>query len=360
MSLEKIRIGFIGLNPDSHWAATAHLPALNTLANDFEIVGVANSTPESAQKTAEALQLKYAFNNYQELVASPEIDLVVVTVKVPHHFEMVSAAIEAGKHIYCEWPLGNGLEEATKLEALAKEKDIVAAVGTQMRFAPEVTFLKQLVQDGYVGEVLSTTLVGTGGNWGNVTPAEYYYLFDKANGADMLSIPLAHTLVGLTETLGAVKTLKASQFSNFTEVTLTDTNEVKPKTAADQILIQGQLESGAALSVHYRGGVCKGTNLLWEINGTKGDLQITADSGHGQMGQLTIKGAQQTDESLQTLTVPATALEGWPTFPGARNVGHIYQRIAQDIRTGSQTAPSFTDGLHVHQLLETIEKSSQE
>ena len=97
-----IRIGFIGLNPDSHWAAMAHLPALQSLGNTFEIVGVANSTPESAQRTAEALGLKHAFTSPAEFAASPYVDLVVVTVKVPYHFELVSAALNAGKHVYCE------------------------------------------------------------------------------------------------------------------------------------------------------------------------------------------------------------------------------------------------------------------
>ncbi|UZR96817.1 Gfo/Idh/MocA family protein [Chondrinema litorale] len=358
--MSKIRIGFIGLNPDSHWAATAHLPALQTLSDDFEIIGVANSSLESAEKTAKALNLKHAFKDYKELVQSPDVDLVTVTVKVPYHYELVKAALEAGKHIYCEWPLGTGLKEAEELEALAKEKGVVAAIGTQMRFAPEVTYLKKLIEEGYVGKVLSTTLIGTGGNWSSETISEYYYLFDKKNGAAMLEIPLAHTLVGLAEVLGDIDSVSANMFSNFDEVKITDTNEVKPKTAEDQIMLQGRLKSGAALSVHYRGGVSKGTNLLWEINGTEGDIQITAGSGHGQMAALSIAGAKTTDEEgLKPLTPPAEALEGWPEFPGARNVGHIYQRIAEDIKTGSHKAPSFTDGLKWHKLIESIKNSAK-
>lgn len=360
MNRKCIRIGFIGLNPNSHWAATAHIPALHALADDFEIVAVANSNLVSSQKTAKAFNLPYAFSNYQELVNCNEVDLVVVTVKVPYHYEIVKASLEAGKHVYCEWPLGNGLKETEELEALAKEKGVVAAIGTQMRFAPEVTYLKQLIQEGYVGKVLSTTLIGSGGNWGDSTIAEYYYLFDKTNGADMLTIPLAHTLAGLIETLGAIKTIKATQLSNFTNVKITDKEEVRPKTTADQILVQGQLADGAALSIHYRGGSSKGTNLLWEINGTEGDIQVIADSGHGQMAQLIIKGAKQSDKNLQTLTPPAETLKGWPIFPGARNIAQIYQRIAQDIRTGSKTAPNFTDGLELYRLLDTIEEASQQ
>jgi predicted dehydrogenase len=80
--MSKIKVGFIGLNPDSHWASTAHIPALESLSDDFEVTGVANSTFESAQRTAKALHLKHAFATPQELVSSDEIDLVVVTVKV--------------------------------------------------------------------------------------------------------------------------------------------------------------------------------------------------------------------------------------------------------------------------------------
>lgn len=356
----KIRVGFIGLNPGSHWAATAHLPALKSLSAAYEIVGVANSTPESAERTAKALGLPYAFKSYKELVASDKVDLVVVTVKVPHHFELVSAALNAGKHVYCEWPLGNGLNEAKKLATLAEEKGVVAVVGTQMKYAPEISFLKQLIADGYVGQVLSTTLVGTGGNWGNTTIEEYYYLFDKANGATMLEIPFMHTIAGLTEVLGNIKSSSTTLFSNFQEVAITETNEIKPKTAADQIMLHGRLESGAAIVAHYRGGVNKATNLLWEINGTEGDLQITADSGHGQMAALTIKGAKSNEDGkLEVIEIPSDRLKDWPKFPGARNVGHIYKLLAEDIRIGSKKAPSFKYGVELHELINTIQNSEK-
>jgi len=97
-----LRVGFIGLNPDSHWAATAHVPGLQAQPEKFAIMGVANSTPESGQRTAKALNIPFAFAHADQLVQSPEIDLVVVTVKVPHHLELVTKALEAGKHVYCE------------------------------------------------------------------------------------------------------------------------------------------------------------------------------------------------------------------------------------------------------------------
>lgn len=354
-----IRIGFIGLNPDSHWAATAHVPAIKSLGDKYTIVGVANSTPESARRTAEALKLPYAFKNADELVLSPDVDLVTVTVKVPYHLELVTAALEAGKHVYCEWPLGNGLAEARTLAKLAEEKGVVAVAGTQARAALEIEHLRQLIADGFVGKVLSTTLVGSGGNWADETTDDLSYLFDEKNGASMQAIPLAHTLAAMRDVLGDFGPLFSRFVSHYNTVKITDTGETREKTVPDQIMVHGTLASGAAVSIHYRGGVCRGTNLLWAINGTEGDIQVTGELGHAQMIQLTMRGARGAETEMVPLMPEASAYEGWPKFAGARNVARVYERLFNDITNGTQTAPTFKDAVALHELLDAIEKSAQ-
>lgn len=355
-----IKIGFIGLNPDSHWASMAHIPALESLSSKFEVVGVANSTYESAKKTAKALDLPFAFETPQDLVESKEIDLVVVTVKVPYHFELVSAAINAGKNVHCEWPLGNGLQEAQKLAALAKEKRVVATVGNQMRTSVEVNFIKKLIEDGYVGEVLSTTLVGDGGNWGNETIADLAYLSDKSKGATMLTIPFGHTLAGIQEVLGDIIDISGRLVTRREKVLVTDTNEIVTQTAADQIMANGIFENGAAFSAHYRGGLSKGTNFLWEINGTKGDIQVRGNIGHGQFAELSIYAAKSEESELKLIEVPKELYEEKPKSVISRNVAGVYALIADDINNGTQTAPSFEDAVKLHKLLDMIEKTSKD
>ena len=354
MSNQPIRVGFIGLNPDSHWAATAHLPALASMPEEYKIVGVANSSPESSKATAEALQLEHAFASPQELVTSEVIDLVVVTVKVPYHFELIKAALEAGKNVHSEWPLANGLGEVQELCELAEAKGVVATVGTQMRVAPEIIYLRRLIADGYVGEVLSTSLIGSGGNWGPEAIAEHAYLYDKNTGATMLTIPFGHTLAGLQEVLGPINAVNGRLLQRRKSVKISETGEKVASTAADQIMVHGQLESGAAFSAHYRGGMCRGTNLLWEINGTEGDIQVTGNIGHGQFAEMTIRGANGEASELQPLELPAELFAGLPSEVVPRNVAGIYRRIAKDIRTGSREAPSFNDAFKLHQLLAAI------
>lgn len=64
---------------------------------------------------ASSLVLTLAFDNHQDLVNSADVDVVAVTVTVPHHLELATAALDAGKAVCCEWPLGNGLDEARRL-----------------------------------------------------------------------------------------------------------------------------------------------------------------------------------------------------------------------------------------------------
>jgi predicted dehydrogenase len=358
MTDKPIRVGFIGLNPGIHWAATAHIPALKALPDDYEVVGVANTSLASAKRAADAFGLPHAFENAQALVDSPEIDLVVVTVKVPHHRELVTAALNAGKHVYCEWPLGNGLAEARELAALAEAKGRVAAIGTQMRVAPEVEYLRQLIADGYVGEVLSTTLVGSGGRWGGETDAAHAYLEDKSNGGTLLSIPVGHMLAGVHEVLGGFGDMSARMINRRDTVHVADTGETIPKTSHDQVLVHGALESGAAFSIHYRGGMSRGTNFLWEINGTEGDIQVTGATGHAQIVQLSIRGANGDTSELAPLTPPAAAYDGWPDNSVARNVARLYAQVAQDIRSGTRAAPSFRDAVALHETIDAIERSA--
>ncbi len=356
---KQIKVGFIGLNADSHWASLAHIPALKSLSSQFEVVGVANSTYESAKKTAKALNLKYAFETPQDLVSSDEIDLVVVTVKVPYHFELVSAALNAGKNVHCEWPLGNGLDEAKKLAKLAKEKGVTATVGNQMRTSVEVNYIKKMIDEGFVGEILSTTLVGDGGQWGYETIADLEYLSDKTKGATMLTIPFGHTLAGIQDVLGKISDISGRLITRRDEVLVTDTNKTITQTAADQIMANGVFENGAAFSAHYRGGLSKGTNFLWEINGTKGDIQVRGDIGHGQFANFEIYGANEKDEKLKSIELPKELYDGKPEHVIPRNVAGVYAKIADDINKGSKTAPSFEDAVQVHQLIDSIIKTSK-
>src|SRR5438105_12832855 len=115
---------------------------------------------ESARAAGEAFGVSAVFTDHEQLVTQADVYVVAVTVKVPHHRELVSAALAAGKAVYCEWPLGRDLDEARAMAALASERGVRTAVGLQARQSPAIEFVQELLSDGYVGEILSTTVIG--------------------------------------------------------------------------------------------------------------------------------------------------------------------------------------------------------
>src|SRR5436853_4739881 len=356
---KRIRVGIIGANPDRGWAAQAHIPALRSLPDDFEITALSTSRRESADAARRRFGVPLAFDNTQDLVNSADVDVVAITVKVPHHFELATAALAAGKAVYCEWPLGNGLQEAETLAALAKQQGVLAVAGLQARAAPSVLYLRDLVRQGYVGEVLSTTLIGSGMGWGPTVEPYNAYLNEKKNGATMLSIALGHAADALCHCLGEVRELSATMTVRRKSFTIAGTGESKPMNVEDQVCVTGLLEGGAALSIHYRGGVSRGTNMLWEINGTEGDLQLTAAGGQAQIFEMTVRGGRGVQSSLEVLPVPEQYRWSPPHGRGpSTNVAEAYARFARDYREGTRFCPTFDDAVTRHRMLDAIETAA--
>jgi predicted dehydrogenase len=354
---KRIRVGIIGANPDRGWAAQAHIPALQSLPEDFEITALSTSRRASADAASKRFGVPHAFDNHASLVNSPDVDVVAITVKVPHHFELATAALTAGKAVYCEWPLGNGLREAEKLAALAEQHGVLAVAGLQARAAPPVLYVRDLIRQGYVGEVLSTTLIGSGMGWGRAMEPYNVYMNDRKNGATLLSIALGHAADALCYCLGEVRELSATMTMRRKSFTIAGTDESRPMNADDQVCVAGLLEGGAALSIHYRGGRSRGTNLLWEINGTEGDLQVTADGGQAQIFDLTIRGGNGAQSALEVLPVPPQYRLS-PLQGPATNVAQAYARFARDYREGTHLCPTFDDAVTRHRMLDAIETAA--
>src|SRR5947208_1122460 len=227
-----IGVGIIGVSTVRGWAATAHIPALRALPN-YEIRALSASTARSAQAAGEAFGVNAVFSDHEQLVTQSDIDLVAVTVKVPHHRELVSAALAAVNAVYCEWPLGRDLADARAMTALAAEQGVRTSVGLQARQAPAITFVQELLGDGYVGEVLSTTVVGLSVP-GDVVGQPNAYMLDKTNGANVLTIAVGHSLDILNHVLGEFADLSAVSDLRRPLITIEETGEQIVKTAADQ------------------------------------------------------------------------------------------------------------------------------
>jgi predicted dehydrogenase len=364
---QPVRVGIIGLGArEDLWACLAHLPALRAVPG-YEVTALSTSSPESAARAGEIHEVARTFGNATDLAACDEVDLVVVSVKVPTHRELVTTALKAEKAVLCEWPLGNGLAEAEELALLADEHDVPAIVCLQIRANPVMNYLRDLVADGYVGEVLSTTVIGSaGGVWGPYCDTNSRYLLDITNGATLLTVPFSHAMEGLASVLGEPQRLHIEYAVRRHQVTEIETGQPLAMTSPDQVVASGRLPNGAVASVHFRGGHFPGTNFHWEINGTDGDIIVTAPIGHIQLAPLTLLGAQG-DAQLAELPVPESyrkvASLDWPANDGGFGVAHfyrqglfgvahLYQQFLEDLREGRNSVPDFSDAVVRHRSID--------
>lgn len=358
MAGKRFKVGIVGLQPGRSWAARAHIPALRALPDDFEIAGVANTSRASAAAAAKACDLPRAYDDVAALVADPAIDVVAVTVKVPHHRAIVMAALDAGKQVYCEWPLARTLAEAEELAARARQAGALAVCGTQGCVAPEILRLRRLIADGAIGTILSSTMIGTSPGWAGTIPQQNTsaYLLDRSTGATMLTIPFGHMLAALRDVLGDIAPRHALLATVRPTAQVLDTGATLPVTAPDQVLVNATLPSGAPLSIHYRGGLPReGSGFLWEIHGSKADLRLTAATGHIQTLPLSLQIASGTARDWQPVTLPAEPGGPWPSDPVPGNVARMYARMAADLRDGTHTAPGFDEAVAVHRIIAGIE-----
>jgi len=357
--MKKIGVGLIGASPlHPGWATATHLPAIQSLP-DFELRAVGTSRRNSAIAATNAFGVP-AFDDPGRLISHPDVDLVVVAVNVPDHRALISAALDAGKMVFSEWPLAKSSGEASDLAARARASGVRTFIGLQARFAPVVQQLRALIEQGYVGEVLSTTLTGSGTMWGAQTDRRHAYLFDAASGVHTLSVGMMHALDALNFVLGDFASVAAVSAVRRRSVRIIEDGSSMPVSAADQVAVAGALESGAVVSAFYRGDLAHGDNLRWTINGTEGDLLVTAAAGNLQTADLKLSGARGDDVPLSAIELPSMLDRSPP--PAARgiaaNVFFEYEALARDLRDGTKVVPDFNYAFERHRLLAAIERAA--
>lgn len=362
MATSKIRVGIIGANVHYGWGSSAHIPALRGL-QDFEITAVCTTRQETADETARQFNIPFAFHDPVRLVQHPNVDLVSICVRVPFHHQLGMAALEAGKQLFCEWPLAATTGQARQMLDLAERKGLRHMVGLQARGAPALNRVRDLIVDGYIGKPLSCTMIVATPNWGTEFTSSRAYLADRSTGATLMTIPGGHSIDALCFCLGEFKELSSFVATQRRQVRNVETGETLQMTSPDQVLLNGMLENGALASVHVKGGTANSIGFLFEIQGTDGDLVIEPvrprPGSSVQISELTIKGSRA-GKPLEEVQVPQnyrwvpSAVPVGPPF----NVGQLFVRMAEAIREGKPASPDFALAVKRHHLLDVIQKAS--
>jgi predicted dehydrogenase len=353
---KKIRVGIIGAG---NWAEYGHIPSLK-LQPEFELTAIFSRDRQKADALAARHGFKYAVTSMQELAGHPEVDLVLVLTPAPQHEAGIRAAIAAGKDVYCEWPLTPSKAVSQELMALAQQAGVRHIVGLQRRLGPDYRYVRDLLRDGYIGELRSVRLHISVEYFQKERKAALYYTIPEQNFSSLLSIYGGHFFDAIFTMLGHPDSIQALTLNQFKQVTLIETGEVLTHTTADQIVMSGQFANGAALSVHIEAGKRNNFGVQLDLTGATGDLKISNRTSFGQAFNL-VEGAQGDAQAMRVLPVPD--LYQWlpaNDLGGSQlELANLYAAYASDALTGTRLAPTFADALAMHELIEKIEVSSR-
>jgi len=356
-----LRVGLVGANPEFGWGSGAHRRVIERLAG-FTLHGVCTTRRESAERAMREFGAAHAFTDAAELARHPEIDLVSICVKAPHHYAIARAALNAGKHVYCEWPLALTVAQAEELAALAATRGVKAMIGLHLRGAPALRHAARLIAEGFVGKVFSVNLHVR--VFGPIMGA----MAVRAGGTTLLSIYGGHLLDAVDHYFGGVADIAVRSAIHLPPVD--ETGAAIDRDAADHLLFDGSLNGGALFSVDLAGASLAGLGSTWRIEGSDGVLVLeTRDPGLPAIESLIMRGGR-IGEPLRPLPTPAdlecAAIPAEPdryfAYPGSdasrealSAIGNLYSDLAEAIRGGGGVSPDFTRAVEIQRLLASFD-----
>ena len=337
------------------FAKAAYLPALRVI-DDVEIVAIASARMESARSAADAFGVANAYDDWEKMLAENEVDLVGIATPTIYHAPMTLAALDRGAHVLCEKPMAMNADEARQMRDRAEALNRVNVIGHELRFNPNRRKIKQLIADGFIGDVRHANIVNIspGGDPASRAAGDWWLREDMgggrlgANGSHQIDL-LRYWLGDVGAVSGQVKVMVADRRDKHT-------GEPWTATADDYVNFTAEMTSGAIAQVFLSGAARHGTGNSSMIFGSEGTIKL-ADNDE----KLLVARAGE-DYVDMTETDPNASLPGINKGIWNVSVVAMMQEIVAAIRENrrTQTAATFTDGLKTQIAMDAIRQSERE
>ena len=340
--MEKTKIGVVGCGDISG----IYLTNLTTKFANTRVVGVYDLVYEKAEKAAGKFGVPKKYGSLQELLADPDVEIVLNLTRPYQHHEVTMAAIEAGKHVYSEKPLGASLEEALEIKDAAKNK------GVQVAGAPD-TFLgagsqtcRKLVDSGFIGKpVGASAFFACPGHERWHPDPDFYYQYGGGPVFDMGP----YYITALVNLLGPVKSVSGMGQKTRKTRTITasqkfgETIQVNVDTHIAATL---SFECGAICTMMMSFDVLAHNLPILEVYGTEGTLAVPDPNTFGGPVKLFRR------EQSEFLDTPLTFLY----HENSRGLGLADMALA--IKNGGKPRAGIELFYHVFEIMASIQKSS--
>ncbi len=346
-----LHVGIIGVSAQRGWAREAHVPAVQAL-DGLELTAVATRSQKTADAAGAMFGVERSYGDAAHLIADPDIDIVTVAASVPAHRDLIIAAIEAGKHVVTEWPVGTSTAQTEEIAASAATSGMHSTVGLQSRMNPAAIRALGLIESGAIGRVISATVYSSTAGFGRQVADGDLYLEKPETGMNLTTIQTAHTIDFAIRLAGRLTSLAALTTTQYPHLKVGDPPTSYRRTIPDHVLLHGRLADGGALAVQIAGGrPVHDTPFRLDIVGEDGVLTIEGGAPRGfQSGVLRLSMNAEPIEidDGETAALPDAVV----------NVARVYAALRDDIVNGTVTAPSFDHAVRLSHLVNDIRASA--
>lgn len=342
--MKKIKIGILGLGAISG----IYLKNLTNMFREVEIWGVYDIITEKMDTVKEEYKIEHSYSSMDELLADPEIDIVLNLTRPFEHYETTKAALLAGKHVYSEKPLAATFEEGKELVALAQEKNLMLGGAPDTFMGAGIQTCRKLIDDGFIGRPIGAAarMICHGHESWHPSPAFYY----QHGGGPMMDMG-PYYVTALINLLGGVEELTGMTTKSFETRTITSEPlygqvvDVEVPTHINGML---RFASGAVGTITTTFDVYYDSSATLEVYGTKGTLRVPDPNGFG--GPIYL--LRPEDGSFKEIPIAFDYSEN------SRGLG--LADMAKALQTGRPARADYTQTLHVLEIMTAFEKSSQE
>lgn len=344
----------------SWWADAMHLPALDTHPN-ATVTAICGRNHENAQKIAKTWDIPHVFTDYSEMIDSGLIDAVVISTPNDTHYPITMKALENDLHVLCEKPIALNTANAQEMADTAQQKGVIHLVPFTYRFMPTARYLKELMDEGYLGKPYHLNMRYY---TGYAREGDYMWRFDtKIAGSGVVGDLGSHFLYLAEWFYRRIKSLSCQL--NFTvERPTTDPDGNDYELGDDSAILTLEFENGASGVIHVT-AVCYedtpfGQTHHMEFHGSDGTLYSFTDWDTIQQ----VKGAKVGEGMIKELPIPEHI---WGdsrrdtvhnTYRDMfRKENFMIGQFISGIVNNEQVNPNLHDGARIQKLIEAAIQS---
>ena len=334
MQSDTIRIGLVGAGANTR---VRHIPGFQA-QQEVELVSVANRTRDSSESVAKKFNIATVADSWHQVVESPEVDAVCIGTWPNSHCEVTCAALEAGKHVLCEARMAMDLQEAqTMLETSRNHPDLVAQIVPSPRGFRVDRTIRDLIEEGWLGEVLALNLRGNDGLFVDATTPLHWRHRPELSGLNRLTMGIWYETA--MRWVGHARSVSASAKICVKKRKDPDTDELVDVEIPDHLSVLVDFETGVAGNLQFSAVTGLGGEAGAWLFGTEGTLRYDALSD-------TLWGGKKGARELSEIPIDPAKVEHWRVEEEFINAVRGKEKVTlTDFETGVRYM-EFTEAVH--------------